>query len=270
MKAVIIAAGRGRRLDGRKESKPLISVHGRPLIEWVILSANRAGIRDFLVVTGYAADSLERHLTSFCRETGLAVSFVRNDDWEKENGLSVAKAGTQAGNRFVLLMADHIFDPDILLMLTSQALRADEIMLAVDFNIQHNPLVDMDDVTKVLVEKGKIAEIGKTIKSFNAFDTGLFLCTPAIFQGLGESQAKGDFTLSGGVRALAGAGKARVMNVDGGCWVDVDDERALEKAERLLASRPDLCAGVVTSRPDQEKTGPEGAETAPRRSGNAD
>jgi len=267
---LIIAAGRGSRLDGRKESKPLIPVKSRPLIEWVILSANRAGIRDFLVVTGYAGDRLESHLMSFSRETGLAISFVHNDEWEKENGLSVAKAGRQAGDKFVLLMTDHIFDPEILIKLTSQAIRADEIILAVDFKVKNNPLVDLDDVTKVLVEHGKIADIGKKIEPFNAFDTGLFLCTPAIFRALEESQRRGDFTLSGGVRVLVESGKARIMDINGGCWIDVDDERALGKAENLLASRPDLCAGGVLSRSAQKKADPGKKKIPAGRSRNAD
>jgi choline kinase len=92
-------------------------------------------------------------------------------------------------------------------------------------------------VTKVLVEDGKIAGIGKEIKAYNAFDTGIFLCTSALFRALEESQKKRDYSLSGGLRILVESRKAKVMDVGAGFWIDVDDEQALERAENLLASR---------------------------------
>jgi choline kinase len=237
LKCVIIAAGRGSRLGERSESKPLLLVKDRALIEWVILAAYQAGIRDFLIVTGYSRERLEQYLNRLAREKGIRVSFAHNDDWEKENGLSVFKAKELAGEEFVLLMADHIFDPGILAKLIVQPIDKSETILAVDFNVRNNPLVDLDDVTKVLVEEGKIAKIGKEITPYNAFDTGIFLCTSSIFNALEESQRHGDFSLSGGLRVLVESRKARVMDIDGGFWIDVDDEKALEKAESVLMPR---------------------------------
>jgi len=224
----------GSRLAGRTGSKPLLEVGGRPLIERVILAARQAGISEHVVVTGHGAEAVEGHLRLFSREEGIAIAFVRNDEWKKENGLSVYKARDMAGDRFILSMSDHIFDPAILDDLARFPLAGDETVLAADSNIEANPYVDMDDVTRVLVEDGKIRAIGKNIPEYNAFDTGLFLCTPAIFRALEQSQQAGDYSLSGGIKILASARKARVMDIGGRAWIDVDDEKALEKAENLL------------------------------------
>jgi len=89
VKAVILAAGCGSRLDSSPVGKPLCLVNGRALIEWVILAAHQAGILDFVVVTGHAREQLERHLTDFSRGRNFSVTFVPNADLEKENGLSV-------------------------------------------------------------------------------------------------------------------------------------------------------------------------------------
>lgn len=234
---MIIAAGRGSRFQGKRECKPLCPVSNRTLIEWVILAAHEAGIRDFVVVTGYAREKLEPNVEKLAREKKLSLSFVFNSEWEKENGLSVSKARELAGKRFVLLMSDHIFDPKILSRLLTEPLEDDETILAVDFKVKSNPSVDLDDVTKVLVEDGKIAGIGKTIESFNAFDTGIFLCTSALFRALEVSQKRGDFSLSGGLKVLMESRKVKVMDIGDGFWIDVDDENALERAERLLARR---------------------------------
>ena len=237
MECLIIAAGRGSRFGADVGSKPLLTVRGRPLIEWVISAAMDAGIRTFRVVTGYAADKVESYLEGLAREKQVEISFIRNDEWEKENGLSVLKAKHKAPEKFVLLMSDHILDAVILSRLVTKPIAADETILAVDFNIKGNPLVDLEDVTKVLVESGNIREIGKRLASYNAFDTGIFLCTPAIFSALEQSQRGGDFTLSGGIKVLAARNKAKVMDIAGGFWIDVDDEKARTKAGNLLAGR---------------------------------
>ncbi len=80
-------------------------------------------------------------------------------------------------------MADHLFDPTIIRSLQEQALNEGDVLLAVDTD-RNNPLIDMEDVTKVHIKDGYIVNIGKTIDDFNGFDTGIFLCTPAIFEAL--------------------------------------------------------------------------------------
>lgn len=237
MKCVIIAAGRGSRFQGTRESKPLSPVKNRPLIEWVIGGARQAGLDDFLVVTGYARDKLEPFLEKLAQEMRVSIATLFNDQWEKENGLSVYRAREAAGDKFALLMSDHIFDPAILSRLMAQPLAADETLLAVDSRITGHPTVDLDDVTRVLVEDGRIVKIGKAIATYSAFDTGIFLCTAALFRALEESQRRGDSSLSGGLRVLVESRRARVMDVGDGFWIDVDDESALARAESLLESR---------------------------------
>jgi dTDP-glucose pyrophosphorylase len=56
--AVILAAGAGRRLGalGRRHSKPMLPLAGRPLVAWVIDSLRQAGIVR-LVVVGHPSDA---------------------------------------------------------------------------------------------------------------------------------------------------------------------------------------------------------------------
>ncbi len=235
MKCVVIAAGRGSRFRETRESKPLTPVRDRPLIEWVIRGARQAGLDGFLVVTGYARDKLEPYLAKLGRDLNVPIASLYNDQWEKENGLSVYRARGLAGDKFCLLMSDHIFDPSILTRLLAQPLAGDETMLAVDSRLSGHPTVDLDDVTRVQVVDGRIARIGKGLDAYNAFDTGIFLATSALFRALEESQERGDSSLSGGLRVLVENRKARVMDIGDGFWIDVDDESALARAERLLA-----------------------------------
>jgi choline kinase len=232
---LIIAAGRGSRLVSRGEPKPLVALGGTTLIERVMDTAARAGVRGFCVVTGYLAEKIEGALGGSSATGGLGLRFVRNPEWERENGVSVACAADSVGDRFVLLMSDHLFEERILARLLEEPIAGDEVILAVDTRIRNHPTVDLDDVTKVRVEAGAIRDIGKGLTDYNAFDTGMFLCTPALFAALEESFRGGDHSLSGGIRALAARGKARVFDVGDGLWIDVDDDAAYQRAERLFA-----------------------------------
>lgn len=236
MKALIIASGQGLRLKGRGDIKPLVPLLGLPIIERVILSAKEAGVREFLVVVGYRGDEVAAFLKGLEKTHGISIGTVKNEGWKKGNGLSVLKAREVLKENFLLLMADHIFDPVILERLIEEETEEGGIVLAIDRRVDENPYVNIGDVTKVLIRDDRIQAIGKDLKEYNAFDTGIFLCTPAIFDAIEESIRNGDTTLSGGIRVLAGKGKVRAFDIGEGFWVDVDDEEAFKKAERVLLS----------------------------------
>ncbi len=234
MRGLIIAAGRGKRLSHISDLKPLVLLGKTPLLEHILLLANKARINDFVVVTGYRAKEIRSFLDELSGKIKLKIDVIHNEEWEKENGLSVLKAKGHFKGRFVLMMSDHIFDVSIIKRLIKFPLNDDEVVLAVDCNIDNNPLVDREEATKVKRESDIIIDIGKNLKKYNAFDTGIFLCTPAIFSALEQSIKMGDSTLSGGIRTLAHNRKARVMDIGNRLWIDIDDESDLQKACQIF------------------------------------
>lgn len=234
MKCLIIAAGKGSRIAHMGPPKPLLPLDGVPLIQRTIESAVSAGVRNFVVVTGYRSQEIEAFVSQMAGEQNLSIETVYNPDYEKENGLSVQCAADKLDEPFFLMMADHVVDPAILKKLKHQPHNDDDTILAVDSRTGNNPDIDIDDVTKVLTDQDLIVNIGKTIPDYNAFDTGVFLCTPALFKALQESSANGDHSLSGGIRVLAAEKKAKVMDIGESRWFDVDDETAFRKAESWL------------------------------------
>jgi len=233
MKCLIIAAGLGSRLSKKGDSKPLVSLLGLSLIERVILTAKKSGLTSFYVVTGYNGEKVRQYLNQFSKSRNIKITHIINEEWKNGNGISVLKAEELLNENFILLMGDHIFDESILVKLKDKEITDGEVVLAVDYNIK-NKLVDANDVTRVLVEEGRILDIGKNIKKYNAYDTGIFLCSPAIFGALEESSGDGDSTLSGGVKVLANKGMAKTFDIKDDYWIDVDDEGALKKAENKL------------------------------------
>lgn len=234
MKCLIIAAGKGSRLQPRGDSKPLIPILGIPLIERVVRAALEAGADEFYVVTGYQGDRVRTFLEQLSQRLEIHITPIVNGDWEKDNGLSVLKARDQLREPFLLLMADHLFDPALARKLIGLSLNDGEIALGVDVNTQ-NPIIDMEDVTRVKTGGGKICNIGKNLVDFTGFDSGVFLCTPAIFDALEQCKEKnGDTTLSGAVRTLAADGRAYAITFSGHIWIDVDTPAAFKRAESVL------------------------------------
>ncbi len=237
IKCLIIAAGKGRRLRQRGDSKPLIPILGLPLIERVIHSAREAGADDFYVVTGFQEGLIRSFLANLTHRLGCRITPIFNQDWEKENGLSVLRAREYLQEPFLLLMADHLFDPAIARELMALPLSDGEIALGVDRNTR-NSFIDMEDVTRVKTNGHKILNIGKGLTDFNGFDTGIFKCTPAIFSALERSAKQdGDTTLSAAVQILSTEGKAKAVEINGRFWIDVDDPETFSRAEKsILAS----------------------------------
>jgi len=235
LNCLIVAAGTGGRLRERGPSKPLVQVFGVGLLERVITRARSAGVQHFFVVSGYRGDAVRAALDVISEREGIAISHIVNDEWQRGNGVSVSKARPFLDGPFMLCMCDHLVDPAILRELMASEPEADTVTLAVDFNIAGS-INDPDDVTRVQCADGRILHIGKVIRDFNAIDTGVFLCTPVIFDALEASQARGDESISGAMNVLASQGKARVFDVQGRLWLDVDDPASLEKAETLLQS----------------------------------
>jgi len=235
MNCLIVAAGTGGRLRERGPSKPLVPVKGVGLLERVIGRARAAGVERFFVVTGYRGEEVRAALDALSVRDGIPIVHVINDEWQRANGVSVLKARPFLKGPFLMSMCDHLFDPQIIRNLIASGPEPDTVTLAVDFNVTGS-INDLDDVTRVKCANGRIEQIGKVLRDFNAIDTGVFLCTPVLFEALEASQAGGDDSISGAMNVLARQGKARVFDVQGRLWLDVDDPASLDIAEALLAS----------------------------------
>lgn len=241
---LIIAAGMGTRMAHRSDSKPLLEVEGYALIERVIMTASDAGLTRFVVVTGHHGERLQTFLRKVAITVGVNIQFIQNDDWTRANGLSVYSAHRQLNKPFFLLMSDHLFDPKIVRIMNQNTPPEGGLLLGVDRNLD-NPLIDLDDVTKVHSEHGHIRHIGKQLTQYDAYDTGIFLCTPGLFGALKSSMEQGDDSLSGGVYRLAEKNLAHVHDIEGRFWLDVDDETAFHKATAVLQAANDTPDKIV-------------------------
>jgi 1L-myo-inositol 1-phosphate cytidylyltransferase len=228
--AILLAAGEGNRLRAAAPFKPLCTVAGRSLLAHALDGLAEAGLSRAVVVLGYGADPIAAHIES--RSWPLAVETVINADYRSPNGTSVLAAKPLVGGEEALLaMCDHLVEP-ALYRLVAQAGACSGARLGIDRRIDSG-WVDLDDVTRVRTEDDRIVAIGKGLVPYDCFDTGVFAIGPQLFAALRSIQSP---SLTEGMRALAAEGTALTIDCGELNWIDIDDQAALEKAERLAAA----------------------------------
>ena len=117
------------------------------------------------------------------------------------------------------------------------------MILAVDPNIDR--VFDLDDATKVLRNGDRIVDIGKEIAHYDALDTGMFLCSPTLFDRLELAAKEGNCSLSDGMRQLIAEGRLRALEIGEGQWQDLDTPEALAHAEAVFDSTERAKAGTL-------------------------
>ena len=247
---LILAAGNGTRIRAASgyRPKPLVEFRGKPLLEHIIMNARGAGIERFTVVIGYRADLMRAWFAQQWLD-GVSVHFVENPDYHKQNGVSALKARGAIKDDFLLLMADHIFEAGTARRLIHQPLASGDVILAVDSRI--HKVFDLDDATKVRRSGADIVDIGKEISNYDALATGMFLCSPMLFETLESVMKNGDCSLSDGMRRLAAERRFHAFDIGNAEWQDVDTPEALAYADTMFTG----AAAGLYSTPRKEATG---------------
>lgn len=106
MRVAVLAGGRGTRLGPltRDLPKPMIPIGGRPFLERVIESFAERGLRDFVLLTGYRGDVIEKHFGEG-RRFGVRIIYSR-EPVPLGTGGAVREARHLLGDRFLLTYGD--------------------------------------------------------------------------------------------------------------------------------------------------------------------
>jgi choline kinase len=233
--AVVLMAGTGSRLRASGEilAKPLVPIFGRPLISYIIDALRIVGVRKLHPVVGADGDALVAALRSLAPAT-MRLHPISNPDWQKQNGVSVLCAAERVREPFFLTMGDHLFDPSVLARVIEHA-DPRELNLAIDRKIK--AIFDLDDAMKVQTNSDRVVTIGKNLATYDAIDTGVFLCPNELFDYLRRARINGDCSLADGVRLMAADGKVSGIDIGDAWWQDVDTFAMRKRAEEELSKR---------------------------------
>jgi choline kinase len=134
MIGMVLAAGAGRRLAPYTDTLPktLVPVDGdRTILDIALANLKAAGLDDVAVVTGYAADAVERRKAGLEREHGVTIELVFNpkaEIWNNAYSLWCARELFSTG--VLLVNGDTVHPPSV--ERTLLAARGPDILLALD------------------------------------------------------------------------------------------------------------------------------------------
>ena len=111
--AIIVAGGLGTRLRPLTETtpKPLLPIHGKPIIEHIIRNLRKHGINKIIISTGYKSNQVQEY---FGDGSSLGVSISYSFETEPlGTGGAVKLASKQVAKPFFLLWGDNLMDIDL-------------------------------------------------------------------------------------------------------------------------------------------------------------
>jgi choline kinase len=160
--AILIAAGRGKRLGAHTEEIPkcMVEVAGKPILGWVWQALASVGVTELVVIRGYRGDVLE----SFVRTLVPSATFVDNREWQSNNVLlSLACARAHLDRPTYLTYSDIVFTPAVA---AAAAASTAEIGLVIDREFRtiyegrtEHPLGEGEVAD--LMPDGSVARVGK-------------------------------------------------------------------------------------------------------------
>jgi L-glutamine-phosphate cytidylyltransferase len=153
MRGIILAAGRGSRLNGGAGDMPkcLVTVGGETLLSRNVRALRDAGVDNVTVVVGCAAETVRRTMPD--------VSFVENANFAATNSMySLWLSRPLLTDGFVVMNCDVLVHPQLIVDLVTAA-HEDALLLA----YREQGTVYGDEEMKVRVRCGRVADISKTM-----------------------------------------------------------------------------------------------------------
>ncbi len=160
MKAIILAAGQGRRLLPLTESRPkcLIELARVTVLEWQLRGLAEAGVEEAVVVTGFGAEQVETVLAGLDLP-GLRVRTLYNPFYAVADNLaSCWVARPEMIGEFLILNGDTMFEAAVAQRLLLPA------TAPITVTIDRKGAYDADDM-KVQLAGSRLLAIGKTLAS---------------------------------------------------------------------------------------------------------
>ena len=235
MQAVILAAGKGTRLEPLTDDKPkpLVEVNGRPLIEDVFDNLIEIGVDEFVVVVGYKKEKIiERYEDEY---DGVPITYAHQ---REQKGLAHAllQAESHVNGDFVLMLGDNIFRGNLGDVVNRQNEdRADAAFLVEEVPKEEASRYGVCDTN----EYGEIVRVVEKPDDppSNLVMTGFYTFTPAIFHAchLVQPSDRGEFEITDAINLLIQSGRTiDAIRLDG--WrMDIGYPEDREEAEERLS-----------------------------------
>ncbi len=243
MKAIILAAGSGTRMNPYTHDKPkcLLDIGGVSILEHQINNIRDCGINEVAIVVGFRFERVEDFLRSF-DGLGMRINTLYNPFYQSTNSLvSLWIARSELDEDIVVMNGDDVYEIDVLDKALS--VRNEKICLP----IKRRSRYEREDM-KVIVDDGRISKISKEISNgetsaesvgIRVFrDTGVELLKRAVEEEMRNPGAEGKWYISSIHRLISKGYGIKPLDIGELYWMDVDCPmdlfRARKQADRFL------------------------------------
>jgi len=171
--AVILAAGEGQRLRPFTVTKPkvMLSIAGKPIVQYVVESLAQNGIRNIVLVVGYRREQVFDYMGSGER-FGVDITYITQErQLGTAHALAQAKAVTES--EFLVLPGDNLIEADAIAQFIAVKPEA-MLVKRVDNPARYGVVTIENGMVKDIVEKPEEAKS-------NVVNTGIYAFTTEIF-----------------------------------------------------------------------------------------
>jgi len=233
--ALVVAAAQLSSLDSLSGPKCLIRLGQLPIICHILSQLQHAGVKRVVLLCGFKGEKIqevvERDLPQASKDA-LKIEYIQaGEAWHRGCAFSILEAqkSFQATQKFLLCMADHIFDPKIIARVCSTPLKSNEVCALIEKNFKG--MVGMAPTTvKVQLSDSRVTAISRFIKLDEAdgVDAGLFVVGCDVFEKIAALSSKqAYFALSDVLSTYTSDRQLRAVSTDGDMWFAVETKEAI-------------------------------------------
>ncbi|RLF36235.1 MAG: glucose-1-phosphate thymidylyltransferase, partial [Thermoplasmata archaeon] len=109
MKCVILAAGEGKRMHPLTYTRPkvMLPMANKPILEWSLLNAIKAGLKDFIFVVGYKSEMVRNYFGNGSK-WNVKIEYV-NQGKPLGTAHAIGMVEKFVNNHFIVMCGDTIF-----------------------------------------------------------------------------------------------------------------------------------------------------------------
>ncbi|MFH1381963.1 MAG: bifunctional sugar-1-phosphate nucleotidylyltransferase/acetyltransferase [Chloroflexota bacterium] len=231
--AIILAAGEGQRLRPFTATKPkvMLSIAGKPVLQYVVEALAQNGIRDIAIVVGYKREEIFDYFGTG-EQSGVNITYIT-----QERQLGTAHALAQAKNNvkadFLVLPGDNLIDAKTISEFVKIKPPA-VLVKKVDDASRYGVVYIEGGVVKNIIEKPEEA-------GGNIINTGIYALTPEIFDFIGP-----ELDIPDVLNNMLAEGHRITVQETEGTWLDIVYPWDIIKLNNAVLSRLPANQGGIT------------------------
>jgi glucose-1-phosphate thymidylyltransferase len=210
-KAVILAAGEGKRLRPFTETMPkvMLPIANKPLLEYVFDATRKSGIDEIVLVVGYKKEVIMEYFKDY---KDVKITYVIQDR-QLGTAHALLQAKKHIKDSFIVLAGDNIIDPGSIAKLLKDQSEYSLLIKEHPHPSKYGVVFVENRSIRRIVEKPK-EDVGKYIS------TGIYKLPRSVFTDIEQCTSEGAHALSSVIQSLVDKGK-NINTVLAKSWMDI-------------------------------------------------